>query len=230
MKYNSNLENNILIEEKNILEYIKFTLKESRYKTVVINNAKFHHNTSYNDAPLICHYGILSMVELKKNGLKNYSKQCLKVMSDIESHVNGEDAVSLSVVGLKDLYPGEEEYNPHSLTDVDFLVSSDIRTRRNNQNYGNEFLVSGGIGIDKLRSIDVRLLDLMEDMEDKRSFASNSYTIHSLIDKYNNLKNIALAVKKTKLDIPIREMSSVDNFSMDIDKLSKVPKLILKHN
>ena len=67
-------------------------------------------------------------------------------------------------------------------------------------------------------------------MEEKRGFASNYYSVQNLIDKYNNLKKIALAVKQVKLDIPIREMSNGDNFAIDIDKLSKVPKLILKNN
>lgn len=48
-------------------------------------------------------------------------------MSDTESHVNGKNSVSLSVIGLKDLYPNEVEYNPFSPNLVDFLITSDIK-------------------------------------------------------------------------------------------------------
>ena len=47
-------------------------------------------------------------------------------------------------------------------------------------------------------------------------------------NNYNYLKNIALTMKHSQLDIPLREMSYQDNSSMDVDKLSSTPKLILK--
>jgi len=49
-----------------------------------------------------------------------------------------------------------------------------------------------------------------------------------LIQKYNYLIDIAIAMKETKLDIPLREMSLEDNAMLDIDRLSKTEKLTLK--
>ena len=57
---------------------------------------------------------------------------------------------------------------------------------------------------------------------------NNSDSIRTLIDKYNQLKNIAITLKTMKLNIPVREMSNNNNYGLDIDKLSKTPKLVLK--
>lgn len=218
--------NTILLEERYILEYIKDILHDIKIGSSIVNNAKYHHNTDYRDASSICQYGILTMIDLKKLGIKNYTEEFLQKMDDIESHINGNGAVSLSVVGLQDLYPNEDEYNPFSPSQVDFLVSSEIQTGRTSIHYGNEFLSYKSIGIDKLRSVDIRLLKLIELIEKRAS--SNNYSIQSVIEKYNYLKNIALTIKHSQLDIPLREMSYQDNSSMDVDKLFSTPKLVLK--
>ena len=218
--------NTILLEERYILEYIKDILNDIKIKSYIVNNAKYHHNADYRDASSICQYGILSLVDLKKLGIKNYTDEFLKKMDDIESHINGSNAISLSVVGLQDLYPNEDEYDPFVPNQVDFLVSSEIKTGRSSINYGNEFLSYNSIGVDKLRSVDIRLLKLIELVE--KGYASNNYSIESVIRKYNYLKNIALTMKHFQLDIPLREMSYQDNSSMDLDKLSSLPKLMLK--
>lgn len=216
----------ILLEEKYILEYVKDILHDIKIGASVINNAKYHHNTDYCAASSICRHGILTMMDLKKFGIKNYSDEFLQKMDDIESHINGNDAVSLSVVGLQDLYPNEDEYNPFTPSQVDFLVSSKIQTGRSTIHYGNEFLSYKSIGTDKLKSVDIRLLKLIEMIEN--GYSSNNFTIQSVIEKYNYLKNIALAMKYSQLDIPLREMSHQDNSSIDVDKLSSTPKLVLK--
>ena len=216
----------ILLEKKYVLEYLKDILNDVKKTSFVVNHAKYHHNTSYRDASSICQYGILSLVDLDKLGLKNYTTEFLQKMDDIESHVNGSTAVSLSVVGLQDLYPNEDEYDPFIPSKVDFLISSDIKVGRSAIHYGNEFLSYESIGIDKLRSVDIRLLKLIELVE--KGFSSNYYSIESVIEKYNYLKNIALTMKQFQLDIPLREMSYQDNSLMDVDKLSSTPKLLLK--
>ena len=194
-----------------------------KVKSIEVNNSIYHHNTSYADASSVLKYGILTVSELNRLGIKKYSSKTLKAWSDTDSHINGIDSISLSVVGLTDLYPSEDEYDSCNPILVDFNISSDIRAYRTTLHYGNEFLCKNSIEIDKLRAVDVRLLNLIKLISSQKS--NNS--VRNLIDSYNCLKNIALAIKESNLDIPFREMSS-GNLTMDIDKVSNTPKLILK--
>lgn len=219
---------NIKIEEKYILEYIKDILQDLRLGSSVVNNAKYHHNTNYDDAPNICRYGILTMQDLKALNLKNYSPEFLKIMNDTSSHVNGTSAVSLAVVGLQDILPNEDEYDPLVSTKVDFLISSDLNASRNSMNYGNEYLSFSSIDINKLRAIDIRLMKLINLVENKKGYPTYDYTIKSIIEKYNWLRIIAITMQQNNLDIPLREMSETQNNSLDVEKLANSPKLILK--
>jgi len=218
--------NKILLSEKEILEYIKYILHDLNKGYAVVHNAKYHHNANYCDAVSICKNGILTMSDLKKTGIKNFNDKIFEKMEDIESHINGIDGVSLSVVGLEDLYPGEFEYNPLNPTQVDFLVTSDIKCTRNSTHYGNEFLSYKNISVDELRTIDIRILKLVDLIE--RNSSQKDYTIKSVVQKYNFLKEIAIMMQQTKLDIPLREMSTESNMSLDIDKLSTTPSILLK--
>lgn len=130
---------NIALSETDVLEYVCDILSDIKYNGTDVFNAKYHHNTDYKHASLICKYGILTLDDLNHQGIRNDSNEFLKIMSDTESHVNGKNAVSLSVVGLKDLYPKEDEYNPFSPNLVDFLITSDIKASRASIHYGNEF-------------------------------------------------------------------------------------------
>ena len=47
-----------------ILEYIRDMLNDYKTKTVEVNNAMYHHNTSYSKVPTVLKYGILSLNEL----------------------------------------------------------------------------------------------------------------------------------------------------------------------
>ena len=219
--------NTITLEEKYILEYIKDMLNDFKVSATVIKDAKYHHNAYYKDASSICRYGILSLMDLKKSGIKNYTDEILKKMQDTESHINGTNGVSLSIVGLQDLYHNEDEYDPFTPTYVDFLLSSEITAYRFTEHYGNAFITFKSIELDRIKTVDIRLLKLIEMIENKNN-TNNCYTIQSLIKKYNYLKDIALALKDTKLDIPLREMSNNDNSSLDLDKLTSISKLILK--
>lgn len=211
--------NKILLDEKYILEYIKDILNDLKLRQTIIND-RYHHNSSYKDASSICKHGILSMQKLNDLGITNYTKEFLDKMNDIESHINGKDKVSLSVVGLSDLYKDEFEYNPYNPNFVDFVVSNEIKARRSNFHYGNEFLADS-INIDKIKSVDIRILQLIDEIK------SDSKNIQDIIDKYNYLKDIGKAIKQFNLDIPLREMSS--NFDIDIDKLSNNPKVLKKY-
>ena len=208
----------ILLEEKYVLEYIKDMLNTLKEDSKEVLNARYHHNASYKNVVPILKYGILSFLEANKLGLTNYSSKFLYLMDDITSHVNGNDSISLSVVGLTDLYRNEDEYSPYSPHYVDLIISNDIKARRNSTRYGNEFLVQDKISTDKIKSVDIRLLNLIEE---------KSCDIRGIIKKYNYLKDIALIIKELNLDILLREMSN-NNLTLNIDKVSKTPKILLK--
>ena len=210
----------IYLEEKYVLEYIRDMLNSFKKQSVEINDAIYHHNTSYFNATLLIKYGILTILDLKELGIRKYSDKELKIFDDVESHVNGTDAVSLSVVGLTDLYPHEIEYNPFKSSTVDFCISSDIKVCRLTQHYGNEYLHFGKIETDKFKSIDIRLLQLIAEKKETTS-------IEEIILRYNCIKDIAIAMKQFNLDIPFRDMSN-DNLTLDIDKVSNTPKILLK--
>lgn len=214
---------NIFIDEKLILKYIEDSICSSKLDFIFVENAKYHHNTRYSNAVSICQNGILTMLDLNNHNIIEFSPEILKKFSDDIFHVNGIDSVSLSIFGMDDLSKDEEEYCPFDPRKVDFLVSSDVKTIRNSTNYGNEFLSLGSIDIDKIKSIDIRLMDLI-DKYDKNS----TYTIEQLVNKYNILRDIAYTIKEFDLDIPLREMSRDDEFTIDVDYLSKKPKLIIK--
>lgn len=209
----------IKLEEKYILEYIKYMISSFKTKSIEVNDAKYHHNTSYSNTPLVLKHGILSVSELNRLGIKQYSPEILNLLSDIESHINGIDSISLSVVGLTDLYSHEFEYNPFNPIEVDLNISCNIKVGRSTLHYGNEYLCYENIGVDKIKSIDIRLLKLLE--------KEKNFPIKDIINKYNLLRDIALSLKENNLDIPLREMSN-DNSALDITKVSEMPKLILK--
>lgn len=216
--------NNIFIEEKYILQYIKDILRDLQQGQCKVNFAKYHHNTSYQDAPSICRNGILTMQDLKKAKIKDYPEYLLKLYDDISSHVNGITSVSLSVVGLQDLCRDELEYNPFNPNYVDILVSSDVSASRSSTHYGNEFLSKESICVDKLKSIDIRLLSLVDALGKR----GNNLSVEEVIKRYNLLKDIALVIKTFGLDLPLREMSFEEERELDIDKTIEIPKLILK--
>ncbi len=216
--------NKVLLEEKYVLEYIRDIINDVKTKSDEISNARYHHNASYRDAASICKHGILSMSDIVKLGLKNYSEEILNKMSDTDSHINGIDMVSLSVVGLDDLYADEFEYDPFDPFWVDFIVSSDIKARRSASNYGNEF-ISNSISIDKLKAVDFRILKLIDKFSSNNGQEQNS---NGLIEKFNYLKDVALTIKECKTQMFLREMSSDSPYILDLDKLSNTPSLVLK--
>lgn len=215
--------NKILLDEKDILIYIRDMLESYKRKFSNVN-FKYNHNTTYENAISICEFGILSMIDQQKKGIINYSNNKLNLMADIDSHPNGIDNISLSIVGLPDLYRNEMVYDPYNPNYVNFIISNDIKAFRRTFNYGNEFIFNGSIPIDKFRAIDIRLLELIEN----NKFNNEYNFIIDLIKKYNCLKYIALNMKKNKLDIPLREMSFDVNYDLDIDKIEKMDEIVLK--
>ncbi len=215
--------NEKIIREKYALEYIKDILSTYSYALKNVDDAKYHHNASYKDAHLIIKHGILSMEEINKLGIRLYSEEDLDLMNDTESHVNGKDGVSLSIVGLADLYKDEEEYNPFMPNVVDFLIDNNIRAFRNTIHYGNEFVSESKITSDKIKSADIRLVKYIDSLPKK-----DNIDIIDVVNKYNNLILMSKEIVSSNKDIQIREMSDGCNKTIDTLKISEEPRIILK--
>ena len=104
------------------------------------------------------------MEDIKKLGIKEYTPELLEIMKDTESHINGIDAISLAIVGLDDLYPNEDEFNPYSPETVDFLIDSQVQASRSAIHYGNEYLAKESIALDNIKSADIRLLEYISEI------------------------------------------------------------------
>ena len=215
--------NEKLIKEKYALEYIRDILSTYSYALKSVDDAKYHHNASYNDAPLIIKYGVLSMENINKFGIRSYSEDDLILMDDRESHVNGRNGVSLSIVGLTDLYKGEEEYNPFMDGVVDFLIDNNIKAFRNSIHYGNEFVSASKITSDKIKSVDIRLVKYIDSLPKK-----DNIDIIDVVNKYNNLILMSKEIVSGNKDTQIREMSESFNKTIDTLKISEEARLILK--
>ena len=216
--------NEIIIKEKYILEYIRNMLYACSYaiKNIDDNAYQYHHNTAYEYAPSIIKYGILSIEELNSLGIRSYSKDYLKFIDDIESHVNGKDGISLSVTGLTDLYKDEDEYDPCQSNIVDFLVDENIKTVRNTTHYGNEFISENKISSDKIVSADIRIINYINNLSEKDGKA-----IFSVINKYNQIIMMSKEILRHNRNIQMREMSEGVNRKIDVEKMSEMPRLLM---
>ena len=216
--------NEIIIKEKYILEYIRNMLYACSYaiKNIDDNAYQYHHNTAYEYAPSIIKYGILSIEELNSLGIRSYSKDYLKFIDDIESHVNGKDGISLSVTGLTDLYKDEDEYDPCQSNIVDFLVDENIKTVRNTTHYGNEFISENKISNDRIVSADIRIINYINNLSEKDGKA-----IFSVINKYNQIIMMSKEILRHNRDMQMREMSEGVNRKIDVEKMSEMPRLLM---
>lgn len=216
--------NEVIIKEKYILEYIRNMLYACSYaiKNIDDNAYQYHHNTAYEYAPSIIKYGILSIEELNSLGIRSYSKDYLKFIDDIESHVNGKDGISLSVTGLTDLYKDEDEFDPCQSNIVDFLVDENIKTVRNTTHYGNEFISENKISSDKIVSADIRIINYINNLSEKDGKA-----IFSVINKYNQIIMMSKEILRHNRDMQMREMSEGVNRKIDVEKMSKMPRLLM---
>lgn len=210
----------ITIDRKHIKEYLEDTLNSYRIKTKVIEENLYHHNSSYKDGTSIVKNGILSLEELNKKEIIKLSEEQLELYDDTLSHINGADGISLSIVGLTDLYIDEDEYNPYSPYSLDIIISKKVQARRSSIHYGNEFIAKTKISSKLFESIDVRLIKFLENIKHESD-------ITKLIENYNHLLDIAKAIKEKGLDISIREMSN-ENITLDVEKLSNSPKIFVK--
>ena len=218
----------MFLESRYALDYVENSISNCLTSSTIILDDKFHHNTKYKDALSIIKNGILSPSELNKLGIEGYSDEIIESMSDIESHANGSDSISLAVVGLEDVTPDEFEYDPFSEKHVDILITSDIVARRVSTNYANEYLSDNSIDTDKFRAIDVRLLSFVQTIRERTSGEKINDSVSELIDNYNKLRDMAKLLKDTKLRVPLREMSNNDGIELDIEKISTMPKVKIK--
>jgi len=218
--------NKVVLKEKYILEYIKNMLYTYSYsiKNMQDDNYQYHHNTDYEYAPSIIKYGILSMEDINNMGIKSYTEEDLKLMDDTESHINGKDGISLSIVGLTDLYRDEIEYDPYKPSSVDFLIDENVKTFRNTIHYGNEFISERKISTDKIISADIRIMEYINNLEE-----NDKESIINAVTKYNQIIEMAKEIVKSESNMQIREMSEGVNRKIDVGKMSEMPKLLIKN-
>ena len=202
------------------IDYVVGTLDSSKTNFTEIEDARYHHNASYKDAPLVCKHGILPLIDLNKMNIRHDSLEALNRMDDSESHINGNSSVSLSVMGLDDLYNGEDEYDPTNPLYVDFIVSSSVPAYRNSSHYGNEFICSS-VSVEDIRSLDFRILKYIESQRQK------GVPVEVLVNMYSSLLQAARIIKEKRLNMLMREMSSYP-FGIDIDKFSSGEEIVLK--
>lgn len=217
---------NIVLSEKESLEYIKSVLNEIKSHNQSITDAKYHHNSKYSDAVSIIKNGILPISYQNQIKIRNDSEEFLKVLADISSHVNGIDGVSLAVSGLDDLYPDEIEYYPDNSDMVDFRVSSRIHASRTTERYGNEFVCFGAIHPSEFKSIDIRLLKYIYQIENGIT-SEGKKSIKGLEGRYNVLGEIVSEIRQSGLYVPIREVSNGEDL-LDLDLLVDMPKILIK--
>lgn len=213
------------IEERYLGEYVSDTLQSARIASVEVENAKYHHNRKFERTPEIIRHGIMSAQKRMDLGITSLTEKQLSSYED-ESYVNGKDYISLAVVGLTDLYQGEDEYNPFVPHKTDILITSSLKTRRSSNNYGNEFLAESIILPSEFRAIDFRILKLIEQYKNGFNSKTQEEKFNEIITAYNSLRKIAIAIKETNLDIPFREMSD-ENITLDIDKASEFKEVVL---
>ena len=73
-----------------------------------------------------------------------------------------------------------------------------------------------------IKSVDVRLFEYLDELNKLNG------NVDDMISLYESLRQIALALRDNQLNIPLREMSNGNSNSLDIEKISEMPKLLLK--
>ena len=196
-----------------------------------ISDAKYHHTTSYKDAISVCKYGILTLKELNERGIRHDGEETLRKLSNLDSHPNGIDGISLAIDDVNDVTK-KDMYDPRYPTSVDFRISSEVLAYRSSANYDNERICRGSIALSEIKAIDIRMRELCDWLLYTRKLAYNNVTIQTIVNKYNHLIDLAQTLVNGKLDIPLREMSDEDYSIYHIDpiKLSEQSKISITKN
>lgn len=211
----------IYVQKENVLNYILELLNIYKGETIKLENARYHHNTDYKDGKNVVENGILTLQSLSDKGLMELSKEQLKIMDDTSSHINGINGVSLAVVGLKDLYRDEFEYDPFDDSKLDIIVDSSIHARRNSTNYGNEYIADGDIDVSYIRAIDIRL----EECLNKILNTEDEKIIIEMVERFNYLIEIASSLINS--NILLREASFQQYKVLDKENIAKLDKILI---
>lgn len=217
-----------IVKENELEEFIKDALKSVKINPITIENAEYHHNTSYENAPFNIRHGLMSTTGLINYGRVSKTEEQLSALENDAFSVNGIYEISLSKVGLTDQYRDDDvEWEPRKGSCPDFLISSDIKTRRDDSNYFNEFLAEGIILPDKFKAIDVRILSVCNDTDKTYTWSNREEKLKRLRLMFNQLSEMAIAMNEMNLNIPLREMSNEDYIALDIEKVAQFPKINL---
>lgn len=211
----------IYVQKENVLNYILELLNIYKGETIKLENARYHHNTDYKDGKNVVENGILTLQSLSDKGLMELSKEQLKIMDDTSSHINGINGVSLAVVGLKDLYRDEFEYDPFDDSKLDIIVDTSLHARRTSTNYGNEYIADGNIDVSYIRAIDIRL----EECINKVLNTENEKTIIEMVERFNYLIEIASSLINS--NILLREASFEQYKVLDKENIAKLNKITI---
>ena len=215
-----------VIKETELEQFITEMLSGAKMHPISVENADYHHNTSYENAPFNIRHGLMSTTRLMNYGRISKTPEQLSALENDAASVNGIYEISLSKVGLTDQYREDEwEWEPRKGRCPDILIDSSIKTRRDYTNYFNEFLAEGIILPDKFRAIDVRILSVINGTDRTSSWSDRDKKLEALREMYNQLSEMAIAMREKGLDIPLREMSNEDNLALNIDKVADFPKI-----
>ena len=209
----------IYVQKENVLNYILELLNIYKGETIKLENARYHHNTDYKDGKNVVENGILTLQSLSDKGLMELSKEQLKIMDDTSSHINGINGVSLAVVGLKDLYRDEFEYDPFDDSKLDIIVDTSLHARRTSTNYGNEYIADGNIDVSYIRAIDIRL----EECINKVLNTEDEKIIIEMVERFNYLIEIASSLINS--NILLREASFEQYKVLDKENIAKLNKI-----
>ena len=216
-------------------------VKENIYSCVVepikIEDTKFHHQINIKRVPDAIEYGLLSKKKyVEKVENRKLTEKEIFIFND-DCHVNGLDHISISTMDL-DLHQmskKEELWGTYNTTDPDIIVSKDVKSRKVTVNYFNEFLVEDEIPTDMFNCIDVRILRIIDHTSLSLKCATREDRINYLLEYYEGIRKIALALKEKNLNIPLREVSEINKLgeddkalTLDINKVIEMPRLILK--
>lgn len=209
---------------KEFEEFLKDVLLSCEIKSVIVNNASFHHNTSFSEAPGIIRHGILTARQRATLMGYNLTEHQIINYYDDDNYVSGLDCVSLSTPNFDyhELYKKPFIYDNRSCTRVDVVIDNSVKAYRNNNNCVNEYLVDGGIPPSLFRAIDIRILNCFNDSAFSNPNITEEEKMKQILSYYDSLKEIAKAVIESELNVPLREMSS-KNITLDPHKVIKLP-------
>ena len=183
--------------------------------------ARYHHNTTYDLAPSIIKHGFLSILAQQKSGISKYTDDIVKKAMIDDFHVNSNDGISFAVTDLKDLYPGEDEYDPMSSTGVDFIVDIPWTLIRNTENYGNEYISLTSVDSKYIRYLDLRIKELIMNQLEIMDY-------DGAVKRYNSIIRISQAINEYNKSIILRELSNNQELHLNPETIGHYTMIKIK--